>query len=69
MYLMPLNRIHLITRVRDYTLAVFCSQTNDSDDWEFQIISTCGEILGDNKIYSTQIAAENAGRNLLVQID
>lgn len=63
---MPLSRIHLITCIRDYTLAVFCQQ---SGDWEFQIITTGGEVFGDNKVYCTQVAAENAGRNLLGRID
>lgn len=63
---MSASRIHLITRIRDYTLAVYCKHT---DDWEFQIISTAGKIFGDNKVYCTRVAAENAGRNLLGQFD
>jgi hypothetical protein len=53
------TKIHLISRVKDCTLAVFYTE---SDHWQYRVISPCGTVFGNCKLFYTQLAAEKAGR-------
>ncbi len=53
------TKIHLISRIKNCTLAVFYTEL---DHWQYRVISPCGTVFGHQKLFYTQLAAETAGR-------
>jgi hypothetical protein len=56
---MTSTKIHLVSSVGNCTLAVFYTE---GDRWQYRVISPCGTVFGDSKLFYTQLAAERAGR-------
>jgi hypothetical protein len=56
--------IHSVTRIQDFTLAVFYTE---EDSWQFRVISPGGIVFGERKLYYTAYAAERHGREWIGQ--
>ncbi|MFM7407868.1 MAG: hypothetical protein ACKO3K_14740 [Cuspidothrix sp.] len=60
---MPI-KVHLVVIIHDITLLVFYTE---SECWEFRLISSGGEVFGEQRIYYSPEAAEKAGRDWIYQ--
>jgi len=56
--------IHSVISVDNCTLIVFYT---DAHCWQFRVISSDGAVFGEQKLYYTAAAAEDAGREWIVR--
>jgi hypothetical protein len=56
------TKIHLVSCVKDCTLAVYYTET---DYWQYRVIGACGTVFGSRKLFYTKLAAERAGRECI----